>query len=252
MFAFNPLGLFRQKRDISNFEYLMYLNTLAGRTYNDYMQYPVFPWVLADYTSQVRGLHGHGGAPRLPDPSPPSSLNQRPEPLQLSPAHLAPGCSVSAPPPQEARVRLLGSCPSSQPHSHDVLAAWPAGDALLRERPGPAPSSRRRGPGCVPGISVCVEGGGERSRTPRRREKELPRGQRPWEVVVCALRPALDGDSGPEARATRTAHSLGSAPGLQPQGGEEEEGLQGSRGTRGEDQAARRVLPPGPASGGVL
>lgn len=31
----------------------MYLNTLAGRTYNDYMQYPVFPWVLADYTSQV-------------------------------------------------------------------------------------------------------------------------------------------------------------------------------------------------------
>ncbi|KAI4529225.1 hypothetical protein MG293_020473 [Ovis ammon polii] len=41
-----------QKRDISNFEYLMHLNTLAGRTYNDYMQYPVFPWVLADYTSQ--------------------------------------------------------------------------------------------------------------------------------------------------------------------------------------------------------
>ncbi|EFB21793.1 hypothetical protein PANDA_016914 [Ailuropoda melanoleuca] len=41
-----------QKRDISNFEYLMHLNTAAGRTYNDYMQYPVFPWVLADYTSQ--------------------------------------------------------------------------------------------------------------------------------------------------------------------------------------------------------
>ena len=51
--GFIPLCLFRQKRDISNFEYLMYLNTLAGRTYNDYMQYPVFPWVLADYTSQV-------------------------------------------------------------------------------------------------------------------------------------------------------------------------------------------------------
>lgn len=32
----------------------MYLNTLAGRTYNDYMQYPVFPWVLADYSSEVR------------------------------------------------------------------------------------------------------------------------------------------------------------------------------------------------------
>ncbi|XP_049646593.1 WD repeat- and FYVE domain-containing protein 4 [Suncus etruscus] len=45
-----------QKRDISNFEYLMYLNTLAGRTYNDYMQYPVFPWILADYTSQTLNL----------------------------------------------------------------------------------------------------------------------------------------------------------------------------------------------------
>ncbi|XP_036079371.1 WD repeat- and FYVE domain-containing protein 4 isoform X5 [Rousettus aegyptiacus] len=45
-----------QKRDISNFEYLMHLNTLAGRTYNDYMQYPVFPWVLADYTSQTLNL----------------------------------------------------------------------------------------------------------------------------------------------------------------------------------------------------
>ncbi|XP_057590853.1 WD repeat- and FYVE domain-containing protein 4 [Hippopotamus amphibius kiboko] len=45
-----------QRRDISNFEYLMHLNTLAGRTYNDYMQYPVFPWVLADYTSQTLNL----------------------------------------------------------------------------------------------------------------------------------------------------------------------------------------------------
>ncbi|OBS68339.1 hypothetical protein A6R68_03116, partial [Neotoma lepida] len=44
------------KRELSNFEYLMYLNTLAGRTYNDYMQYPVFPWVLADYTSEMLNL----------------------------------------------------------------------------------------------------------------------------------------------------------------------------------------------------
>ncbi|XP_004716310.1 WD repeat- and FYVE domain-containing protein 4 [Echinops telfairi] len=45
-----------QKREVSNFEYLMYLNTLAGRTYNDYMQYPVFPWVLADYASETLNL----------------------------------------------------------------------------------------------------------------------------------------------------------------------------------------------------
>ena len=32
--------------EITNFEYLMQLNTFAGRTYNDLSQYPVFPWVI--------------------------------------------------------------------------------------------------------------------------------------------------------------------------------------------------------------
>ena len=36
---------------MSNFEYIMHLNTFAGRTYNDLTQYPVFPWVLSDYRS---------------------------------------------------------------------------------------------------------------------------------------------------------------------------------------------------------
>lgn len=43
-------------REISNFEYLMHLNVIAGRTYNDLSQYPVFPWILADYTSDVLDL----------------------------------------------------------------------------------------------------------------------------------------------------------------------------------------------------
>ncbi|XP_038567538.1 neurobeachin-like protein 2 isoform X2 [Micropterus salmoides] len=38
-------------REISNFEYLMQLNTISGRTYNDLSQYPVFPWILCDYKS---------------------------------------------------------------------------------------------------------------------------------------------------------------------------------------------------------
>lgn len=38
---------------ITNFEYLMRLNTIAGRSYNDLTQYPVFPWIIADYTSKV-------------------------------------------------------------------------------------------------------------------------------------------------------------------------------------------------------
>ncbi|XP_033101707.1 neurobeachin-like protein 1 [Anneissia japonica] len=45
-----------QLREISNFDYLMQLNTIAGRTYNDLSQYHVFPWVLADYTSETLDL----------------------------------------------------------------------------------------------------------------------------------------------------------------------------------------------------
>ena len=41
------------RREISNFEYLMQINTIAGRTYNDFNQYPVFPWVIKDYTSST-------------------------------------------------------------------------------------------------------------------------------------------------------------------------------------------------------
>ncbi|KAI4313047.1 hypothetical protein MLD38_037824 [Melastoma candidum] len=40
------------RREISNFDYLMHLNTLAGRSYNDITQYPVFPWILSDYSSK--------------------------------------------------------------------------------------------------------------------------------------------------------------------------------------------------------
>jgi len=40
-----------QRREISNFDYLMYLNTVAGRSYNDLNQYPVYPWVIVNYES---------------------------------------------------------------------------------------------------------------------------------------------------------------------------------------------------------
>lgn len=45
-----------QHREISNFEYLMFLNTVAGRTYNDLNQYPVFPWVITNYESEELDL----------------------------------------------------------------------------------------------------------------------------------------------------------------------------------------------------
>ncbi|KAH9153783.1 hypothetical protein AeRB84_004025 [Aphanomyces euteiches] len=44
------------ERKISNFDYLMHLNSIAGRTYNDLAQYPIFPWVLADYESDKLDL----------------------------------------------------------------------------------------------------------------------------------------------------------------------------------------------------
>jgi len=45
------------ERRISNFEYLMGLNSLSGRTYNDCTQYPVMPWVVADYSSDELDLN---------------------------------------------------------------------------------------------------------------------------------------------------------------------------------------------------
>lgn len=41
---------------ISNFEYLLFVNMRAGRTTSDLCQYPVFPWILADYSSSAINL----------------------------------------------------------------------------------------------------------------------------------------------------------------------------------------------------
>lgn len=41
-----------QSGKMTNFEFLMQLNSLAGRSFNDLTQYPVFPWVVADYESE--------------------------------------------------------------------------------------------------------------------------------------------------------------------------------------------------------
>ncbi|KAI1825841.1 beige/BEACH domain-containing protein [Xylaria intraflava] len=52
----NPIMRKWQRGEISNFHYLMLVNTMAGRTFNDLTQYPVFPWILADYTSDELNL----------------------------------------------------------------------------------------------------------------------------------------------------------------------------------------------------
>lgn len=41
---------------MSNFDYLLYVNMAAGRSFNDLSQYPVFPWILSEYDSDVLDL----------------------------------------------------------------------------------------------------------------------------------------------------------------------------------------------------
>lgn len=45
-----------QRGHISNYQYLLHLNNLADRSCNDLSQYPVFPWIIADYSSSVLGM----------------------------------------------------------------------------------------------------------------------------------------------------------------------------------------------------
>ncbi|XGW18162.1 hypothetical protein V3C99_002630 [Haemonchus contortus] len=57
LFKHSDMCLKWQKREISNFDYLMFLNTVAGRTFNDLNQYPVFPWILTNYSSDQLDLN---------------------------------------------------------------------------------------------------------------------------------------------------------------------------------------------------
>ncbi|KAH8275007.1 hypothetical protein KR018_009608 [Drosophila ironensis] len=64
------LAITQQWREglLTNWEYLMTLNQIAGRTYNDLMQYPVFPWVLANYHSELLDLREEHSFRRLAKP----------------------------------------------------------------------------------------------------------------------------------------------------------------------------------------
>ena len=43
-------------REISNFDYLMVLNTISGRSYNYLSQYPIIPLILNDHKSPLIDL----------------------------------------------------------------------------------------------------------------------------------------------------------------------------------------------------
>lgn len=64
-----------RRRQISNFQYIMELNVIAGRSYNDISQYPVFPWILSDYTSDELDLDNPASFRDLSKPM--GALNDR-------------------------------------------------------------------------------------------------------------------------------------------------------------------------------
>ncbi|XP_057822900.2 uncharacterized protein LOC131035250 [Cryptomeria japonica] len=45
-----------QEHQLSNYDYLMYLNLAAGRSFCDLTQWPVMPWILRNYRSRVLDL----------------------------------------------------------------------------------------------------------------------------------------------------------------------------------------------------
>uniref|UniRef100_A0A1A9W7K7 Lysosomal-trafficking regulator n=1 Tax=Glossina brevipalpis TaxID=37001 RepID=A0A1A9W7K7_9MUSC len=53
---------------LTNWEYLMSLNQISGRTYNDLMQYPIFPWILSNYTGDILNLNDATNFRKLPKP----------------------------------------------------------------------------------------------------------------------------------------------------------------------------------------
>ena len=115
-----------QSRQISNFEYLMRLNTLAGRTYNDLNQYPVFPWVLRDYTSATLDLSDPATFRDLSKPMGALGLTLTLTPTQTLTLALAPTRTLTL-----ARRDLLGGLARCSP-LHVPFRATPS----LPVRPG--------------------------------------------------------------------------------------------------------------------
>eukprot|EP01049_Picozoa_sp_SAG25_P011753 SAG25_NODE_1481_length_2936_cov_4.360014_6_plen_165_part_01 len=100
---------------LSNFRYLLALNLLCGRSFNDLAQYPVMPWVIADYTSPeldladpacFRDLSKPVGVSPTPPPPPPAPPTAPPGPPTTNPPAArpttAPATTHRPPPPPRA------------------------------------------------------------------------------------------------------------------------------------------------------
>ncbi|XP_067203387.1 protein FAN isoform X2 [Linepithema humile] len=52
----NQMTMRWQNGYLSNYDYILYVNSLADRTFHDLTQYPVLPWIIQDYTSTTLDL----------------------------------------------------------------------------------------------------------------------------------------------------------------------------------------------------
>ncbi|XP_008547834.1 protein FAN [Microplitis demolitor] len=53
----NQMTIQWQNGALSNYDYLLYINSLADRTFHDLTQYPVMPWIIQDYSSSTLDLN---------------------------------------------------------------------------------------------------------------------------------------------------------------------------------------------------
>lgn len=53
----NQMTMRWQNGYLSNYDYILYVNSLADRTFHDLTQYPVLPWIIQDYTSATLDLN---------------------------------------------------------------------------------------------------------------------------------------------------------------------------------------------------
>lgn len=45
---------------VSNYDYLIYLNRFSSRSFNDISQYPVFPWVVSEFSDDEFKINAKG------------------------------------------------------------------------------------------------------------------------------------------------------------------------------------------------
>ena len=101
---------------VTNFDYIMGLNDICGRSFNDLSQYPVFPWILQDYASETLNLSDTGTFRDLSKPI-----------AALSPSRVLRGQEMYAALAQAIDRKGSGKIPHDPPWQHGSHYSYPGG-----------------------------------------------------------------------------------------------------------------------------